>query len=79
MHGRVFGAISMPRVIDTVMFPKMLYKTIFSGKFIYAYVSRAVRTWELGGLIPVSLEVIKAPLLIFPYYLFWRQFNGAGG
>ena len=49
-------------VIDTMVCPKMLSEMIFAGKCICARVSRTMRTWELGSLVPVSLEVVKASI-----------------
>ena len=48
------------RVIDTMVCPKMLSEMIFSGKRVGSCVPLAVWTWELGSLVPVTLEIIKA-------------------
>lgn len=50
----------IPRIVDPMECSKMLGEIIFADKCISAYVPVAMGTWELGGLVPVSLEVIKA-------------------
>lgn len=42
----------------------MLGKVIFSGKSIGACVPIAMRTWELGGLVTMTLENIKASISV---------------
>ena len=57
-----FGGILVPRVVDTMVGSKMLGKMVFSSKCINACVLIAMRTWELGGLAPVTLEIIEASI-----------------
>lgn len=40
----------------------MLGEVIFSGKRIGTSVQIAMRTGELGGLVPMTLEIIKASI-----------------
>ena len=47
----------IPSVADKIVCSKMLSKMIFARKYIYAGVSRTIRTWKLRGLVPVSLRV----------------------
>lgn len=42
----------------------MLGKVIFSGKRTGAYIPIAIRTWELGGLVPMTFENIKASICL---------------
>lgn len=51
-------------IIDTMISPKMLSEVIFSGKRTGACVPIAMRTWELGGLVAMTLENIKASICI---------------
>lgn len=41
---------------------KMLSEMIFADKCVCACVPRAMRTWELGGLVPVPLEVVESSI-----------------
>lgn len=54
------GIIFVPRVVDTMVASKMLGEMIFSGKRVGSRVLITVRTWELRGFFPVTLEVVKA-------------------
>lgn len=54
--------IFVPRVVDTMVASKTLGELIFSAKRVGACVLIAVRTWELEGFVPVSLEVVEASI-----------------